>query len=183
VAASGGYYIACAADMIVANPGTLTGSIGVILSFPTGQKLLDKIGLEWETVKSGELKDVGSFDRAMTEKEEIMLKGVIDDTYEQFVNAVAEGLDRPVDEIYRYADGSIFTGLMAYNFGLIDTLGTFEDAVTMAGELAGIGSDPDTIRERKRKPGIWDILGNFSQIIEKISELENGQPMLQYLYR
>ena len=115
VAASGGYYVGCAADRIVSNPGTLTGSIGVILSFPTAKKLFDKIGIGWETIKSGDLKDVGSMSRPMTPEEERMLKAVIDDTYEQFVEAVSEGRDRPKEEIYPLSDGSIFTGRQAFN--------------------------------------------------------------------
>lgn len=182
VAASGGYYVACAADMIVSNPGTLTGSIGVILTFPTAQKLFDKIGIRWETVKSGDLKDVGSWSRPMTPEEERMLKAVIDDSYEQFVEAVAEGRDRPMEEIYPLADGSIFTGRQAYNLGLVDTLGTYEDAVSIAGELAGLGPDPDIVKERKRQPSLIDLLQNFLSMAEKLPDLERSQPALLYLY-
>lgn len=183
IAASGGYYVGCAADRIVANPGTLTGSIGVIMSFPTAKKLLDKIGLQWETVKSGELKDVGSFDRPMTPVEERMLKAVIDDTYEQFVEAVSEGRDRPKEEIYPLSDGSIFTGRQAYNLGLVDTLGTFEEAVSIAGEMAGLGPDPDVVREQKRKPGLFDLLYNGLNLMERITEGELSGPTLMYLYQ
>jgi protease-4 len=182
VAASGGYYIACAADKIVSNPGTLTGSIGVILSFPTAKKLFEKIGLRWETVKSGELKDVGNWSRPMTPEEERMLKAVIDDTYEQFVEAVSNGRDRPKEEIYPLSDGSIFTGRQAYNFGLVDTLGTFEDAVSIAGEMAGIGPDPDVVRERKRKPGLMELLYGGLNLADKITDLESHGPTLMYLY-
>lgn len=184
VAASGGYYIACAADRIVSNPGTLTGSIGVILSFPTAKKLLDKIGISWETIKSGELKDVGNFSRAMTPVEERMLKAVIDDTYEQFVEAVSEGRGRDKEEIYPLADGSIFTGRQAYNLGLVDTLGTFEDAVSIAGEMADIGSDPDVVRERKRKPGLFDLMGQSLNLLNKVSDVDThvSGPGLMYLY-
>jgi len=183
VAASGGYYVGCGADRIVSNPGTLTGSIGVILSFPTAQKLLDKIGLQWETIKSGELKDVGSFSRPMTPEEERMLKAVIDDTYEQFVEAVSEGRDRPKEEIYPLSDGSIFTGRQAYNLGLVDTLGTFEEAISIAGEMAGLGSDPDVIREQKKKPGLLELLYSGMNLVEKISEGEISGPTLMYLYQ
>jgi protease-4 len=182
VAASGGYYVACAADRIVSNPGTLTGSIGVILSFPTAKKLFDKIGIRWETVKSGELKDVGDWSRPMTPEEERMLKAVIDDTHEQFVEAVSEGRDRPKEEIYPLSDGSIFTGRQAYNLGLVDTLGTFEEAVSIAGEMAGLGSDPDVVMERKRKPGFLDLLYGGLDLAEKITDLETQGPALLYLY-
>lgn len=183
VAASGGYYVACAADKIVANPGTLTGSIGVILSFPTAKKLLDKVGIRWETVKSGDLKDVGNFSRSMTTEEERMLKAVIDDSYQQFVEAIAEGRDRPKEEIYPLADGALFTGRQAYNLGLVDTLGSFEDAVSLAGDMAGLGQDPDIIREHKREPGLLDLLRGGLNIVDKIGHMEAGQPSLMYLYR
>lgn len=183
VAASGGYYIACAADKIVSNPGTLTGSIGVILSFPTAKKLFDKIGIKWETVKSGELKAVGSFNRPMSQEEERMLKSVIMDTYEQFVEAVSNGRDRPKEEIYPLADGSIFTGRQAYNFGLVDTLGTFEDAISLAGELCDLGPNPDIVKEVKRKRGFWDLLSSTSEAIDRLTSLEISQPTLKYLYQ
>ncbi len=183
VAASGGYYVSCAADRIVANPGTLTGSIGVIMSFPTAKKLMDKIGLNWETVKSGELKDVGTFTRPMTPEEDRMLKSVIDDTYEQFVEAVATGRDKAEEDIYPLADGSIFTGRQAYNLGLVDTLGSFEDAVSIAGEMAGLGPDPDIIQERKVKPSILDLLYGSLNLMERLEEYERSEPSLKFLYQ
>jgi protease-4 len=183
VAASGGYYVACAADRIVANPGTLTGSIGVIMSFPTAKKLLDKIGLDWETVKSGELKDVGTFTRPMTPEEDRMLKAVIDDTYEQFVEAVANGRDKPEEDIYPLADGSIFTGRQAYNLGLVDTLGTYEDAISIAGEMSGLGPNPNVIRERKVKPGLLDLLYGSLNFMERLQDYERSEPSLKYLFQ
>lgn len=183
VAASGGYYVACAADKIVSNPSTITGSIGVIMSFPTAKKLFDKIGIKWETVKSGDLKDVGTTDRGMTPEEERMLQAVIDDTYEQFVEAVAEGRNRDKEDIYPLADGSIFTGRQAYNMGLVDTLGTYYDALDIAGELSGIGSNPDVVRERKRQPGLFDVLNQSLNLLERISNVENSQPGLLYQYK
>ena len=183
VAASGGYYVACAADRIVANPGTLTGSIGVIMSFPTAKKLLDKIGLDWETVKSGELKDVGTFTRPMTPEEDRMLKAVIDDTYEQFVEAVANGRDKPEEDIYPLADGSIFTGRQAYNLGLVDTLGTYEDAISIAGEMSGLGPNPNVIRERKVKPGLLDLLYGSLNLMERLQDYERSEPSLKYLFQ
>jgi len=183
VAASGGYYVACAADRIVANPGTLTGSIGVILSFPTMKELFEKIGLRWETVQSGDMKDVGSFAKPMTPKEERMLKAVIDDSYEQFVEAVSEGRDRPKEEIYPLADGSIFTGRQAFNFGLVDTLGTYEEAISIAGEMADLGPDPDVIKERKRRPGFFDLLADGLSLVNRVQELERSRPGLLYLYQ
>lgn len=184
VAASGGYYIACGADKIVSNPGTLTGSIGVILSFPTAKPLLEKIGLSWETVKSGDLKDVGSFTRPMTPEEERMLTSVIDDTYRQFVKAIADGRNKSEEEIFPLADGSIFTGRQAYNLGLVDTLGSFEDAIDLAGSLAGIGPDPDIVKEKRRTPSLFDLLRGWSEISQAISShIKPEAPGIQYLYR
>lgn len=183
VAASGGYYIACAADRIVANPGTLTGSIGTIMSFHTYEGILDKIGIGTETIKSGELKAVGTYTRDMTSKEELMLQAVVMDGYEQFVGAVAEGRGMDREDVYAVADGSIFTGLQAQNLGLVDTLGGLELAVELAAELAGIGPDPDIVRPRQRKRSflaelLTDLLGDLEQRLEGGTE----GPRLLYLY-
>ncbi len=184
VAASGGYYIACAADRIIANPGTLTGSIGVILQFNTFELLMKKIGVATETVKSGELKDVGNYSREMTEEEELMLRGVVMDTYEQFVEAVAEGRSKTKDEIYPLADGSIFTGLQAFNLGLVDTLGGLFEAEALAGNLAGIDGEPTVVRpvERKRVD-IWDVLGGLAQKLDKTVEGQLSGPQLLFLHK
>jgi protease-4 len=184
VAASGGYYIACAADRIVANPGTLTGSIGVIFEFHTFQKLVQKIGIGTETVKSGEFKDVGSYSRPMTKKEELMLRSVVMDTYEQFVQAISEGRGMEPDEIYPLADGSIFTGLQAYNLGLVDTLGGLKEAVEIAADLAEIEGEPKVVRfPKKKRFKIFDLveqfLGNFDGIVTD----DFTGPQLLYLYQ
>jgi len=184
VAASGGYYVACAADRIIANPGTLTGSIGVILQFHTFELLMQKVGVATETVKSGELKDVGNYSREMTEEEELMLRGVVMDTYEQFVEAVAEGRSKTKEEIYPLADGSIFTGLQAFNLGLVDTLGGLHEAVALAGNLAGIDGEPTVVRPIERKDiNIWDVLGGLAQKLDKTVEEQVFGPQLLYLYK
>ena len=113
VAASGGYYIAAAADKIIANPGTLTGSIGVKMEFANLGKLLDKIGVEGMVVKSGEYKDIGSPYREMTAQEQKLLQDVIDDVHSQFIKAVAEGRSLPEADVRAIADGRIFTGQQA----------------------------------------------------------------------
>lgn len=165
VCASGGYYIACACDRIVANPSTLTGSIGVIFQYPIANKLMEKIGLEMETVISGSRKDVGSPYRPVNDSDRAMLKALVDDTYEQFVEVVAEGRQLPVSEVRAFADGSVFSGRQAQKLGMVDTLGTFEDAVDIAGELAGIGKDPQRIRERpRRQVSFFDLLGQMTKI-------------------
>ena len=182
VAASGGYLIACACDKIMANPGTITGSIGVILQFPTLGELFNKIGIAYETVKSGELKDVGSMDRRMTAEERRMLSAMVEDTYEQFVEVVAEGREMEIDYVRKYADGSVFSGRQALEIGLIDALGGFEDAVRLAGEMVGIEGEPETIKEIKPRRGFWDILGGVSEEIENITSGEGHGPRIMYLY-
>ena len=184
VAASGGYYIACASDRIIANPGTLTGSIGVIFQFHTFDGLMEKVGVGTETVKSGELKDVGSYSRPMTDKEEMMLRAVVMDTYEQFVGVVAEGRGMDVEEIYPLADGSIYTGLQAYNLGLVDTLGGLNEAVEIAADLAGLESKPKLVRPyESKKVTIFDLLGNIGNIVNNSLENPISGPQLMYLYQ
>lgn len=184
VAASGGYMVACGADRIIANSSSLTGSIGVIMQYYTYPGLLEKIGVETETIKSGQLKDVGTPSRRMTKEEELMLRSVVMDSYEQFVQIVANGRDMTSDEVYPFADGSIFTGLQAYNLGLIDTLGGFKEAVELAAELAGIEGEPDIVRpyHRERK-GFFDLIGYFfGDLGSKIEQVRTG-PRLLYQYQ
>jgi len=182
VAASGGYLIACAADKIMANPGTMTGSIGVIIQFPTIGRLLDKVGVDYETIKSGELKDVGSLNRRMTDSERRMLSSMVTDTYEQFVDVVCEGRELEREDVYKIADGSIFSGRQAMDLHLVDTLGGFEDAVRLAADLAGIEGEPRLVREAKPKKGFFDMLGSFSENIEEITAGEISGPRVMYLY-
>ena len=184
VAASGGYYIACAADRIIANPGTLTGSIGVIFQFHTAEGLLEKIGVGTETVKSGELKDVGSYSRSMTKKEELMLRSVVMDTYEQFVATVAEGRGMTQEDVYPMADGSIFTGLQAFNLGLVDTLGGLKEAVDLAADLANMEGEPDVIRPRPEKRiGIFDLLGGIAKTVKNVIREDQVGAQLLYQYK
>jgi protease-4 len=184
VAASGGYYIACAADTVIANPGTITGSIGVIFQFYTAGELMKKVGIETETVKSGELKDIGDYSRAMTSKEELMLKSVVMDTYEQFVQVVAEGRGMDVEEIYPLADGSIYTGLQAFNLGLVDTLGGLNEAVQIAADLAEMDDEPKLVRSyKKEKVTIFDLMNKFTNILDKAVENNMSGPELMYIYK
>jgi protease-4 len=155
IAASGGYYIACAADTIMANPGTLTGSIGVIFSFPTFEKLMNKVGIELEVFKAGELKDVGNYSREVTPDERKMLQAALDDTYDQFIAVIAETREMEIDRVREISDGSIYTGRQALELGLIDELGTFEDAISLAGEMTDLGKDPKTVKERIRRQSYW----------------------------
>ncbi|MBU8932716.1 MAG: signal peptide peptidase SppA [candidate division Zixibacteria bacterium] len=183
VAASGGYYISCAADRIIANPGTLTGSIGVVFEFHTAEGLLEKIGIGTETVQSGELKSVGSYSRDMTKKEGLMLRSVVMDTYEQFVAIVATGRGKEVDEIYPLADGSIFTGMQALNLGLVDTLGGLKEAVDLAADLADLEGEPRIVRPRpKSSSGLFDLLNGILGRVGSSLRSESYGPQLMYLY-
>jgi protease-4 len=184
IAASGGLYVAMAADTIVANPGTLTGSIGVIFQYPTFAGLMDKLGIRYETIKSGPHKDVGNMARNMSPADSVHLQSVIDDTYDQFVGVVAEGRGMEPDEVREFADGRIFTGRQALGLGLIDILGDYQDALDIAAAMAGMEPSPKTVREVERKrPSLLDFLGEFAvyslgRAIEAKTEL--SEPMLQY---
>ncbi|MFO7811682.1 MAG: signal peptide peptidase SppA [Pelovirga sp.] len=145
VAASGGYYLAMAGEWIFANPGTITGSIGVVMSFPDYQELMGKVGIKSEVIKSGPFKDLGSASRDMTEDERNLLQEMIADIHLQFVEAVSDGRNIPVAELAPYADGRIFTGRQALEFGLIDQLGSFHDAIDYAAVRAGIVGEPDLV--------------------------------------
>lgn len=138
LAASGGYYVAAGADKIMANPGTITGSIGVIMGFTNFEELLEKIGLRPVVIKSGEFKDMGSPSREMTDAEKKILQAFTDQVHRQFVDAIVEGRELDKSTVESIADGRIMTGENAKSLGLIDALGNFEDAVALAGELAGV---------------------------------------------
>ncbi|MCZ7585780.1 MAG: signal peptide peptidase SppA [Deltaproteobacteria bacterium] len=157
-AASGGYYIACAANLIVANPGTLTGSIGAIMEFFNLRGLYQWAGVETDTVKSGPYKDMGNFARGLTGEEKQLLGDVIADVRDQFVDAIAEGRGMPAEQIMPIADGRIFTGQQAKELGLVDRLGNFNDAVAAAAELGGISGEPHLIRFRDKKTDILDLM-------------------------
>ena len=150
VAASGGYYIACAADSIVANPGSITGSIGVITVAPSAEDLFEKIGIDWQVVKSGRHKDIGSMNRGMTDEEFGIVQSVVDDVYDQFVGAVASYRPLSREEVVEVADGRIYTGNQALPLGLVDRLGTYQDAISLAGEMAGLPEKPSVIRQRPK---------------------------------
>lgn len=150
VAASGGYYIAAATDRIVANPGTLTGSIGVIMETANVEGLLQKIGVEGVVIKSGKYKDVGSPLRKMTAEERGLMQAVMDDVHKQFIEAVAEGRSLELRAAQALADGRIFTGRQAKDAKLVDELGDLEDAIQLAAEVVGIEGEPKVIEPRRR---------------------------------
>ncbi len=176
VAASGGYYIASAADKIIANPGTITGSIGVILELANIEGLMDKVGIKNVVIKSGKYKDIGSIFRSMTDEERKLLQDVINDTYNQFVEAVSEGRGLPKEKILPIADGRIFTGRQAKQLGLVDDLGGLEDAIKVASNMAGIKGKPYIV-ERKRRISIFDILWNMESVKGWISR---GHGLMRY---
>ncbi|HAP66277.1 MAG TPA: signal peptide peptidase SppA, partial [Nitrospinae bacterium] len=151
LAASGGYYIACAANKVFANPGTITGSIGVIMAFSHFEELMKKLGLKTTVIKSGKFKDAGSPVRELTEEEKKILQSVSDDIHGQFIEAVANGRNLKIELVKELADGRIFSGRQAKESGLIDELGTLEDAISYATKLAGIKDKAKIVQERKEK--------------------------------
>ena len=157
LAASGGYYIAAAADRIVANPGTITGSVGVIMEFVRIEDLLKKIGVSIEVLKSGEFKDIGSPHREMSPQDKELIQGLISEIQDQFVNAVASGRDLSVEKVQEIADGRIFTGARAKELGLVDLLGNFQDAVDLTKKLAGIHGDVTLVYPKEQWSGFWDL--------------------------
>ncbi len=159
IAASGGYYIASAASRIVADPGTLTGSIGVIMEIPNIEGLMNKIGIRTEVIKSGRNKDIGSMFRSMKPEERELLQGVMDNVHEQFIRAVAKGRKMKVEDVRKIADGRVFTGEQAVKVGLVDQLGSLEDSIRIAGNLAGIQGEPEVVT-RKNKLSFFDLLRN-----------------------
>ena len=166
VAASGGYYIALGADTIIANPGTIVGSIGVIMNYPVMTKFLDKVGIEFETVKSGDLKDVGSYSREVTEADRKHLNEMVDDMYSQFVNVVSQNRSLSKEEVNKIADGRVFTGKQSKELGLIDVIGTFEDAVSIAGTMGQIKGKPKIVQVNKKRPSVLDwFTGNLGQTV------------------
>jgi protease-4 len=162
VAASGGYYIAAPADRIVANAGTLTGSMGVIMEIPNIEGLMQKIGVENQVVKSGKHKDMASVFKTMSTEERELLQEVLDDVHSQFIEAVSEGRGISIDDVKALADGRIFTGRMAKAVGLVDELGNLERAIELAAELSGIEGEPEVV-QKEEEAGLFDLLrGSFS---------------------
>lgn len=184
VAASGGYYIACACDKIISFPGTLTGSIGVIFQAGNFSELLNKIGVEFFAIKSGRYKDIGAAYRKMTPDERKILQDIIDDYYKQFLNAVAQGRNISQEKLKTLADGRIFSGTQAYKFGLIDDLGGTRKAVDVASKLGKIEGKPKIIRVRETLQDIFSYITlEMKNKIFPTSELENLKtPQFAYLW-
>lgn len=179
VAASGGYYIAAATDRIIANPGTLTGSIGVIMEMANFEGLLKKIGVEGVVIKSGRFKDVGSPLRKMSDEERKLLQSVMDDVHHQFIQAVADGRSLELSDVEPLADGRIFTGRQAKEARLVDELGDLDDAIHIAADIAGMEGEPKVVEPRKRFSFRDIIESRWSSIFPKL-EIETGVK-LKYL--
>jgi len=191
LAASGGFYVAMACPHILAEPGTLTGSIGVISMFPNLKGLADRFSVKMETVKSGKLKDAGSPFRDMTPEDRAYWQSLIDQVYGQFLAAVVEGRDLPEDQVRKIADGRVLTGQQAQELGLIDELGNFNDAVDVAKEKAGLTGEPRLVYPpEERTRFLEDLLGGAARSVAQAirSELHHeasaaGAPGVYYLAR
>mgnify|MGYP001189148142 CR=1 FL=1 len=172
VAASGAYWLAARCDKIVANPGTMTGSIGVIMSTQNLEGLYEMLGVKQINLKKGKHKDMGSAAREMTEEEKAILQSMIDDDYDHFVQAVAEGRDMNVARVRELATGRVFNGSQAKEVGLVDEMGNFYDAVDLTAKLAGIKGEPNVVNIEKEK-GWLDVLGNVKLDSLKDSGLQH----------
>ncbi|HEX6941233.1 MAG TPA: signal peptide peptidase SppA [Longimicrobiales bacterium] len=185
VGASGGYYVALAADTIFALPGSITGSIGVIMEFPEVSALLEKVGVEMQVVKSADHKDAGSMFRPLSPEDRQMLDALVTDVYEQFVETVAEERGLPVAEVRRLADGRIYSGRQALRSGLVDRIGNLQDALSAVGRMAGLGEDPHTVRPPEQEFTLLDLLlgrGATSSLAKLVRPLEQtGGPRLQFV--
>jgi protease-4 len=181
VAASGGYYISAPADAIVANPGTITGSIGVIMVVPNLKGLLDKVGIKTEVVKSGRLKDLASVFRGIGPEERQILQGVMDDVHEQFMKAVADGRKLKISKVREMADGRIFSGRQALKAGLVDELGDLDFTVKKAAKMAGIEGEPEIV-SKSAKGMIGKLLeGQLPEGISKVLP-EFNMKYMYYMY-
>lgn len=181
VAASGGYYVSAPATLIYANPGTMTGSIGVLMKFSNMEGLMDKIGMKAFTIKTGKFKDTGSPSRTMTDEEKAMLQGVIDSTHGQFVKAVAQGRRLSEEQVRSIADGRIFSGEQALALKLVDRLGTLQDAVEEAARLGGIKGEPKLIRPPRKKGQMLDYL--VQGTAERLGVLSGSDSSVSVDYR
>jgi protease-4 len=179
VAASGGYYIAAAADKIVANAGTLTGSIGVIMEIPNFEGLMKKIGIETQVIKSGKHKDIASVFKSLKPEEREILQSVLDDVHDQFIRAVSDGRGMDFEDARKISDGRIFTGRMAKEIGLVDEIGSLEDAIALAGQLAGIKGEPEVVR-KEEKFSLIEMLRN--QIPDRLMGEAFSGISIKYLF-
>jgi protease-4 len=186
LAASGGYYISAPADVIMANPATLTGSIGVIAQMTNVEELMEKVGVDVIVIKSGIYKDEGSPFREMTEEEKAIWQAIIDEAYDQFVAIVAEGRDLSEEKVREVADGRVYTGKQAMELGLVDELGNLPEAIDRAAEMGGIEGEPRLVEYHRPPTLLETFFGSLASFVQpfdlaRLLDLE-GRPSLQYLY-
>jgi len=178
LAASGGYLISCAADKIVANPGTITGSISAVMHFANVEELLKKVGLKSSVIKSGKYKDIGSPLREMTEDEKTILQNLVDDIYDQFLDTVSRDRKIAKEQLRSVADGRVFSGRQAQKLGLVDFLGDMGYAVRLAGKMSGIEGIPEVVYPTVKAPSLWDfVLRNMFWAI--MGKLQGENPGLR----
>lgn len=183
VAASGGYYVAAGSNGIMANPGTITGSIGVIMGYTNFQELLGKIGLTPVVVKSGKFKDTGSPSRKMTDAEKKLLQEVVDTLHRQFVTSIAKGRSLEIEKVESIADGRIFSGETALEFGLVDRLGNFEDAIEWAGRMGGIKGKVTAVYAKEKRLSLIKYITGSSSIRSLVESAIRPMMYAGYLYR
>jgi protease-4 len=184
VAASGGYYIACASDKIFANPGTITGSIGVIAEWYNYGDLLRWAKMQSVVIKSGALKDAGSPTRPLTEEEKLYFQSLIADMHTQFVSAVANSRNMTEEDVRKLADGRAYTGQEAKANHLVDEIGTFQDAIAAAAKMAGIAGPPKILRPAKKRFSLLDvILGDSRSALSLNPDRSESHIRFEYLWR
>jgi protease-4 len=184
VAASGGYYVACAADKIFANPGTVTGSIGVIAEWYNYGDLLRWAKMQDVVIKSGAFKDAGSSTRPLTEEEKAYFQSLINNIYAQFVSSVASSRNMKEEEVRKLADGRIYTGQEAKANHLIDEIGTLQDAIAAAAKMAGIAGEPRILSPEKKRFSILDLLFGDARSALSLSPDRSGSHIrFEYLWR
>ncbi len=184
VAASGGLLIACAGDKIVANPGTITGSISAIMQFANVEELLKKVGVKSSVVKSGQYKDIGSPMREMTPEERIIVQELVDDIYNQFIDVIVRDRKITREKVIAIGDGRVFTGRKALEHGLVDQLGDMAAAAKLASVLAGKGGKYDLVYPKKKRPSVFDYVfeSAANQLSRSVKEKAEKWGGVSYLY-
>jgi protease-4 len=182
LAASGGYYVACGGSRLVANRGTLTGSIGVISEFLQLRQAMDKLGIDIRTIKAGKLKDAGTPTKKMTDDEERYFQELMNSVHRQFIGVVARERHMKTEDVVPLADGRVFTGEQAVELGLVDTLGTYQDAVHIAASMVGIEGEPALVIERKRQSALESIFGDVGSSVRDIAQEVINRPVLSYRF-
>jgi len=184
IAASGGLLVACAADKIVANPGTITGSISAIMHFANFEELLKKVGVKSSVVKSGQYKDIGSPVREMTPEEKVIVQDLVDDIYNQFVDVIVKERKLPREKVIAIADGRVFSGRKAKELGLVDSLGDMTSAAKLASNLAGKDGKYDLVYPSKKRTSVLDYFleGAASQLSNSLKEKLESKGGISYLY-